>query len=124
MVIDTGIFIEHLRARDKSPTSLFKIQQTGVPLFVSTITVFELFAGATDPAKWEETEHVLSGVAFLPFLEAEAKKAAKIFQHLRSTGQIIEFRDIFIAATALFHGYPIKTSNVRHFNRIPELALV
>ncbi|MFN0036238.1 MAG: type II toxin-antitoxin system VapC family toxin [Saprospiraceae bacterium] len=122
MVIDSSLFIEHLRAKDRAKTTLFQLPKT-VPLFVSTVTVFELFSGATNVNKLAEVELILSGVSLLPFLDDEARKATEIFRHLQATGQIIEFRDIFIAATALVHLMPVKTLNVRHFSRVPGLVL-
>jgi len=32
-------------------------------------------------------------------------------------------RDLFIAATALAHGYGVVTANVREFSRVPGLAV-
>lgn len=37
---------------------------------------------------------------------------------LRIRGAMIELTDIFIAATALVNNLPIKTLNIRHFERV------
>jgi len=50
MVIDTSIVIEHLRAKDKSATTLFNLPEEE-DLFISTVTLFELYSGATSPDK-------------------------------------------------------------------------
>jgi len=42
---------------------------------------------------------------------------------LRRTGNLISDNDLIIAATALFHGLTLGTRNVRHFARIPNLAI-
>lgn len=39
------------------------------------------------------------GISVLPFNEDVASKAAMIYHQLRQINQMIEFRDLFIAAT-------------------------
>lgn len=41
MVADTGIFIEHLRAKDKLATTLYKIWEN-TDIYISAVTVYEL----------------------------------------------------------------------------------
>ena len=50
MVADTGIFIEHLRAKDKLSTPLYKIAD-GSEIYISAVTLYELHMGATIPEK-------------------------------------------------------------------------
>jgi tRNA(fMet)-specific endonuclease VapC len=123
MVIDTTLFIEHLRSKDKSQTTLFKLSSTNLR-YVSTVTVYELFAGATDASKVASARHELQGLLILPFTTEIAEKAGEIFRDLRSRGMMIEPTDIFIAATALVNNLPIKTLNTCHFSRVNGLALL
>lgn len=44
MVIDTGIFIEHLRAKDKLKTRLYNLP-TDIELFISSVSLYELYMG-------------------------------------------------------------------------------
>ncbi|SEP39033.1 hypothetical protein SAMN05428947_113191 [Mucilaginibacter sp. OK283] len=44
MVIDTGIFIEHLRAKDKLGTTLYKISDN-TELFISSVSLYGLYMG-------------------------------------------------------------------------------
>lgn len=53
-----------------------------------------------------------------------AERAGEIFRSLHSTGQMIEISDIFIAATALANNLPVKTLNIRHFERVKGIKLV
>ena len=122
MVIAGTIFIEYLRSREKAKTTLMNLPELPL-LYVSDVTVFELFMGAKDESKWKDVETVLNPLIRLPFNYPAAVEAAKIFQHLQKQGSIIEFRDIFIAATALVNKLPVKTLNVRDFSRIPGLEL-
>ncbi|MBX2891426.1 MAG: type II toxin-antitoxin system VapC family toxin [Saprospiraceae bacterium] len=122
MVIDTTLFIEHLRSKDKSKTTLFKLSSTGLR-YVSSVTVYELFAGATNASKMASVRYELQGLLILPFTTEIAEKASEIFRDLRSRGQMIEATDIFIAATALVNNLPVKTLNVKHFSRVQGLLL-
>lgn len=122
MVVDTNIFIEHLRAKDKTKTTLFSIQDN-VYILISVITLFELYIGATTSEKWNDIRKLTNGVEIIPISHEIAEESAKIFQELKTKNQVIEFRDIFIAATAKILECPIKTLNVKHFIRINNLKI-
>jgi tRNA(fMet)-specific endonuclease VapC len=123
MVIDTNIFIEYLRKLDKSKTSLAQLPPTTV-LHVSSITVFELYVGANTPERVEMAESILQNVIVLPFSNEIAQAAGLLYDHLQRIGQKLEFRDVMIAATAIYHNLPIKTLNFKHFERIPDLKII
>jgi tRNA(fMet)-specific endonuclease VapC len=123
MVIDTSIFIEYLRKQNKSKTILASLPNDA-SLFVSAVTVYELMMGATDIQKKRDVEILLEGIPVLPFSEEVSIKAAEIYHNLRRRNLMIEFRDIFIGATAITFQLPIKTLNLAHFQRIESLELV
>jgi tRNA(fMet)-specific endonuclease VapC len=60
----------------------------------------------------------------LPFTDSVAIKAAQLYHQLKRQNKMIEFRDIFIAATCIVNELPLITLNKKHFNRIEELKLV
>ena len=122
MVVDSTLFIEYLRSRERAKTTLMNLPQVE-SLYVSDVTVFELFMGAKDESKWQDVEILLNPLIRLPFNYPAAVEAAKIFQFLQKQGSIIEIRDIFIAATALVNNLPVKTLNVKDFSCIPGLKL-
>jgi len=122
VVVDTSIFIDYLRAKDKRDTALFKIPDTHT-LYVSSITLFELYMGATNKEKWEDVKMLTEDLVVLPFDDTVSIKAAEIFQNLRKINKLIEFRDIFIAATCIVHGLSVKTLNKSHFSRIKGLKV-
>ena len=122
MVVDTGIFIDYLRARDKSKTILQDLPDN-VELYISSITLYELYMGATSAQKWVDVKTLTEDIPVLPFTKTIAEKAAIVYQELKKENKIIEFRDIFIAATALVHDLPILTRNKKHFTRVDGLKL-
>ena len=122
MVIDTSIFIDYLRAKDKKNTELYKMPNTEV-IYISSITIYELYMGATNRQKWRDVKLLTEDLAVLPFDDSVSIKAAEIYHDLRKINKVIEFRDIFIAATCLVHNLSIKTSNKSHFSRIKGLEV-
>ncbi len=122
MVVDTGIFIEYLRAKIKSKTILQHLPDN-TDLYISSVTLYELYMGATNPQKWVDVKTLTDDIPVLPFTKTISEKAAIIYQDLRKKNTIIEFRDIFIAATAMTHGLPVLTKNKKHFTRVSGLKL-
>ncbi|QKJ31218.1 type II toxin-antitoxin system VapC family toxin [Mucilaginibacter mali] len=123
MVIDTSIFIEHLRAKNKSSTTFYQLSDNS-DLFISAVSVYELYLGANTPVKRSEIDTLLKNLTILSFTEDIAVKAAEIFLQLKAENKLIEFRDIFIAATCLVERLPIATLNKKHFQRIKTLKVV
>jgi tRNA(fMet)-specific endonuclease VapC len=123
MVIDTGIFIEHLRAKDKLKTSLYNLP-SDTELFISSVSLYELYMGATTPEKENDIKLITEDLSVLPFSDFVAVEAAKIYHRLRLSNKMIEFRDIFIAATCLINDLPLVTLNKKHFARIKGLEIL
>ena len=122
MVIDTGVFIEHLRSANKQGTIFYKLPQN-TSYSISAVTLFELYSGAITPAKEKDVLILIQNLSVLPFDNAVATMAATIYRKLKSENKLIEFRDIFIAATCLVHNKPLVTLNIKLFSRIKELDL-
>ena len=120
MVIDTSIFIDFLRKKDKTKTVLYSISENS-PLAISVITLYELLMGATDTTKKNDIKILTNDLIILDFDKEIAKRAANIYHKLRRENKMIEFRDIFIAATCLVYEMPILTLNKKHFKRIPGI---
>jgi predicted nucleic acid-binding protein len=124
MVADTGIFIEHLRSKNKLSTTLYKISENK-SLYISSVTLYELYMGATTEAKQRDVKLIIGNFTILPFTDVIATRAAMLYHHLRLSNKMIEFRDLFIAATCITHELPIVTLNKKkHFDRIDELEII
>ncbi len=119
-MIDTSIIIDYLRKKNKKKSQFYK-SVGNYTLFVSTITLFELFAGAKDERKRQDIDNIMEYVKILPFTKNTAKKSGEIHQSLKNKNKLIEIKDLFIAATALSHNLPLMTLNVKHFDRIEDL---
>jgi tRNA(fMet)-specific endonuclease VapC len=123
MVIDTGIFIEHIRAKDKLHTTLYLLPEN-TELFVSAISMYELYMGATTKEKENDIRALTEDLQVLPFTDAVALKASQLYHLLKKENKLIEFRDIFIAATCIVNDLPLITLNKKHFKRIEGLNIL
>jgi predicted nucleic acid-binding protein len=122
VVVDTSIFIDYLRAKDKRNTVLFKIPDNR-RIYISSVTLYELLMGATDSQKIKDVHLLTDDTIILPFDEEVSIQASEIYHDLRKSNTMIEFRDIFIASTCLIHNLPIITANKKHFQRIKGLKM-
>jgi len=122
VVIDTSIFIEYLRAKDKRNTALFRIPDNK-RIYISSVTLYELLMGATDRQKNKDVHLLTDDATVLPIDKAVSIRASEIYHELRKSNTMIEFRDIFIASTCLIHDLPLITTNHKHFQRIKGLKM-
>lgn len=122
MVVDTSIFIEFLRKKNKTETVLFSLPEN-VQLAIFSITLYELLMRATNKAKIEDIKLLTEDLLIVPFDREVAEKSGEIYHQLRKENNMIEFRDIFISATCLVYQMPIKTLNQKHFKRIANLEI-
>jgi predicted nucleic acid-binding protein len=122
VVVDTSIFIDYLRARDKKNTDLYKIPNSSI-IYISAVPHYELLMGATNEQKREDVRLLTEDVIVLPFDEEVSIRASEIYHELRSANKMIEFRDIFIAATCLVYNLSILTTNISHFQRVMGLQI-
>ena len=68
MVVDTSIFIEYLRAKDKKVSTLFAIADSR-QLCISSVTMYELLMGAIDKTKMNDIRLLTEDLPVLPFDE-------------------------------------------------------
>lgn len=126
-LFDTDAISELLRPR---PLPSYVDWLRGVPRedqFTSAVVVGELFEGAflsSSRRHLEKVERdVLPRVAVLPLDAGVARVFGQVAATLRREGRPLPDADVQIAATALHHGLALVTGNIRHFERVPELAL-
>ncbi len=88
--------------------------------FVSSISVFELLQRGHN---LEPVEKLISRTRLLDFDESCARKASEILRDLKKKGKLIDFRDLFIASTAIANDCALATLNRKHFKNIRGLRL-
>jgi predicted nucleic acid-binding protein len=132
LLIDSTAFI-HAERNRQSPAELIAelIDRWGdVELAVSAMSAGELVHGcwrADTPARRarrvEYVEAILAAVPVVPVTLAIARVFGELDARLTSEGRRMPTSDLLIASTALLRGDDIVTGNVRHFDRVPGLAV-
>ena len=122
VLIDTSVVIDHFRKKNKQKSLLYELAKENI-LFLSAISKFEFLVGAKR-TQIRQTKEIIGGFYILSFNSHVADVASDIAKKLRTKNKIIEFRDIFIAATAIANDMPLSTLNIKHFERIDALELI
>jgi len=124
---DTDV-LSHVLRRDP-PLALIR-RLAAVPpdqQFTTAITAGELIYGATkrsNPGLAERVRQVLStAVAVLPFDLTAAEVYGSLRSELEGAGKRLDEPDLRIASIVLAHGLTLVSGNVRHFGRVPGLAV-
>ncbi|MFO5471017.1 type II toxin-antitoxin system VapC family toxin [Anabaena sp. AL09] len=125
-LLDTCVVSDFVKGEQNTLNQLKSISPTD--LFISSLTVMEIKYGlAINPAKAIKIQPLIKtfliSITVLTFTSQEAEKAAEIRSILKIAGSPIGSYDVLIAATALSHNLMIVTSNVREFQRVPNLQI-
>jgi len=123
ILVDTSVIIEFLRKQKKPESLLWELKEKYEGIYISAITVFELFAGATDERKRSDIISLLHWLETMEFTEELGELSGKIYIEMKKKNKVIEFRDIFIGATAIFYSLELATLNEKHFKNIPDIDL-
>jgi predicted nucleic acid-binding protein len=121
-LFDTDVVFEYFRGgatADRAEQILLRLEAA-----LSSITVFELFAGVKSEKHLSQREDFIELCEIVELTASVARRAASLYSELKGQGRLIANEDLFIAATALDTGYPLFTKNRAHFERIGGLNLV
>ena len=125
-LLDTDTCIYIINNKPEAVRSKFRTVSLN-EIAISSITLFELDAGARKGNRAEESlqklEQFASIIQVLPFDAEAARHAGALRQHLREQGTPIGDMDTLIAAHALSVGATVITNNLKEFQRVPELSV-
>lgn len=125
VLIDTVLLIDQERGLDDID-AVAGDEERGI----SVITVGELLhgvhraTGAVRTRRRAFVEHVLAGFEPIPVTEPVARVHAEIWAELAARGVSVGAHDLWIAATAVAHGYGLATRNAAEFERVPGLRVL
>lgn len=125
IVLDTGILIRILRG-DKQIGDLVDHLAMEFRIFVSTITVLEIYVGATDQRHLSEGQKLLADFEQILVDEAVAVAAAGLvrkYSGIFGRGVNRGLADVLIAACAKVAGAKLLTLNNRQFGKLEESDL-
>ena len=120
MLVDTDVLIWHLRGY---PQATRRLDELGA-LMVSAVSYLELLQGMRNKAELVAVKKMLQhrAATLLPVSEAITQRAIELMESL-TLSHGLQIGDALIAATALDHGLPVLTANVKHFSAIAELKV-
>lgn len=128
IIIDTDVVIRGERGLFDLPSWLETQAHNGPA--IAAITVAELWHGverattAHRPRRAAYLDMITEGLPILPYTEATALEHARVWAELESSGKMIGYYDLIVAATALEHGRVVATFNRRHFENIDGLEVI
>lgn len=128
IILDTDVIIRG--ERGTFDLNRWLASQRDEEIQIAAITVAELWhgveraSGAYRVERQDYIRKILSLVKILPYTEATALEHARIWAALESSGKMIDFYDLIVAATALEHRSAVATFNQRHFTQVRGLKLI
>ena len=123
VLLDTSILIEYYRKTNKANSTWIGLIDQGHEFVISAITKYELYSGATKE-QMEFWDNIMTSIPIIAFNEACVDTAVNINAILKQKRKQIDLADLFIAATAVTHDFPIATLNKKHFERIEQLSII
>jgi predicted nucleic acid-binding protein len=123
IVVDTDVVIDFFNGLSPGAEVMSKLI-SGQEVALTSISVFELYAGIEGKRRLSQIETLIQGVTILPLDVIEAVIAGKIYTQLKSKGQRVGTHDILIAATCVANTLPLYTKNVAHFLRMEDIQVL
>ena len=122
-LLDTNICISLIKHRNGIREKVLRIGAHHCA--VSEITIAELFYGA---AKSEHLRHYDDVKNIIELFDViPVYPSLKLFGELKAVlekkGQRLDNFDLLIGATAIFNKMTVVTSNIKHFERIPNIRI-
>ena len=122
IVADTDVLIDFLEGTGAAERVREELARD--VLMTTTVTRYELLAGARSRAQKRAVREILGFIVALPLDAESSDRAAAVWQQLESAGERIGTADCLIAGVALEHEAALLTRNRRHFARVADLRLV
>jgi tRNA(fMet)-specific endonuclease VapC len=128
LIVDSDVIIRGERGLFDLPSWLE--MQAGEDPQIAAITIAELWHGvqrATPPHRVRREGYlrmIFETLPVMPYTEATAMEHARLWAELESSGNMIGYYDLIVAATALEHGSAVATFNRRHFSQVTGLKVI
>ena len=123
IVVDTDVVIDFFNGVFPGAEIMSKLI-SGQEVALTSISVFELYAGIEGKRRLSQIETLIQGVTILPLDVIEAVIAGRIYTQLKSKGQLVGTHDILIAATCVANTVPLYTKNAAHFLRMEDIQVL
>ena len=100
------------------------------PFEMSAVTVAKLWhgveraTGAHRMKRKQYLQNILTLLPVIPYTEQTAYEHARIWAELESSGRMIGYYHLIVAATAMERGSTVATFNRRHFAQVKGLTVI
>lgn len=120
MLVDTDVLIWHLRGYPQATRRLDLLPS----LTISAVSYLEVLQGMRNKAELIAVQKMLQRrqATTLPLTETITLRATELMEAL-TLSHGLQMGDALIAATALEHGLPVLTGNVKHFAAVPGVLI-
>lgn len=122
VIADTDVVIDFFSGTEPVASAIADLIQ-GDLLALTSVTVFELYAGITGKKRLKQIDDLVSAIAVFSLEKEDSKTAGQIYNDLKQSGNLIGNQDILIAGICITHNLPLVTRNTKHFSRISRLKL-
>ncbi len=122
--LDSSIFINHFREKDKENTFFTKLSYRYSGFIISIVAEFEVLIGVSSGKDENYWDTIFNDITIIPFTTAINKIAINCSKKLRNSGQQLEFKDLIIGATAIHKHLPLATLNSKHFDKLDSLLII
>jgi len=123
LVLDTSVVIAALRGVPGIEARLDQMERLWLPLIALGELELGVELASNAGAQRAALDAFLSAVAVLPLTTETARQYARLRGALKRAGTPIPENDLWIAALAVEHGWPVATRDA-HFARVPGLSVL
>lgn len=127
MIADTTFLIDLMRDDESAVEKETKLEEDGIPVYLTTVSVFELYVGLNLSSKRvhesRKIGRVLGNLQILPLDFVSAKEAGEIYAYKKRSGATIDPEDAMIAGICRTTGESVLTRNINHFSGIEGVEL-
>jgi tRNA(fMet)-specific endonuclease VapC len=122
VIADTDVVIDFFSGAEPGASIITNLIQ-GDRLALTSVTIFELFAGITGEKRLKQIRDLISAIPIFSLGRSEAEVGARIYNELKKGGNLIGNQDILIAGICIAHDIALFSKNTDHFSRISHLRL-
>lgn len=117
--LDTNAIIYYAQGDSEAVKLLEKISAEYVPIYISSITITELFSTSISASEMLATEEAIRSFSITSIDSLLARNAGFLRRDHK-----LRLGDSIIAATALFTGSTLVTRNIKDFKKVPNLKVL
>ena len=122
VIADTDVVIDFFSGAEPVASTIADLIQRD-HLSLTSVTVFELYAGITGKRRLKQIDDLVSIMPVFPLEQKDAETSAQIYNDLKKAGKLIGNQDILIAGICINRDLSLVTRNTEHFSRISRLRL-